>query len=73
MRPRRAVVVRNAIGKVIAMKMAKRQIYADLLTHDVGGALEGSKALIGELMKLPDYAEGIAAMKEKRPPKFQDL
>ena len=55
------------------MKTAKRQIYADLLRHDVGNALEDSKALIGELMKLPDYAEGIAAMKDKRPPNFQDL
>lgn len=57
----------------IAMKTAKRQIYADLLRHDVGNALEDSKSLIGELMKQPDYAEGIAAMREKRLPNFRDL
>ena len=65
----------NAAASVspVGMKTAKRQIYADLLRHDVGNALEDSKALIGELMKLPDYAEGIAAMKDKRAPNFQDL
>ena len=55
-----------------AMKLAKRQIYADLLSHDAGGALEHSKVLIGQQMKHADYAEALAAMKEKRAPNFGD-
>lgn len=57
----------------IAMKLAKRQIYAELLTHDVGGALENSKALIGEQMKHADFHEALAAMKGKRAADFGSL
>lgn len=42
----------------IAVKTAKRQVYADLLSADVGAAVEDSKRLIGELMEFPDYREG---------------
>ena len=49
---------------------AKRQMWADLLHSDVAAAVEESKALIGKLMKLPDYAEGVAALMDKRPPRF---
>lgn len=57
----------------IAAKTAKRQMYADLMRSDVGQAVEDSKALIGQLMKQPDFAEGLAAIKEKRPPRFRSL
>lgn len=57
----------------IAVKTAKRQVYADLLSADVGAAVEDSKRLIGELMEFPDYREGINAMKDKRPPEFAPL
>ena len=57
----------------IAAKTAKRQLYADLLDQDVGRAIETSKTLIGRMMKLPDFAEALAAMKDKRPPRFNDL
>lgn len=57
----------------IAVKTAKRQIYADLLSPDVGAAVEESKRLIGELMKFSDYREGIDAMKDKRTPIFSPL
>ena len=68
-------IARNIAGSASpsAMKAAKRQMYADLLRHDVGGALEESRALIGEFMKQPDDLEAIAAMKEKRAPQFGDL
>lgn len=52
---------------------AKRQLYADLLRADVGQAIEDSKSLIGRMMKHPDFAEALAAMKEKRSPRFQGL
>ena len=57
----------------IAARTAKRQLYADVLHSDVGGAIETSKALIGRMMKMPDFAEALAAMKEKRSPRFNDL
>jgi enoyl-CoA hydratase/carnithine racemase len=49
---------------------AKRQLWDDLLHHDPRAAVERSKALIGEMMQRPDYYEGVAAMREKRPPRF---
>lgn len=52
---------------------AKRQLYGDLLRADVGQAIEDSKALIGTMMKHPDFSEALAAMKEKRPPRFAGL
>lgn len=57
----------------LAVKTAKRQVYSDLLSADVGAAVEESKRLIGELMKCTDYREGIAAAKESRPPVFAPL
>ena len=56
----------------IAAKTAKRQLYAELLSHDIGQSIEGSKALTGQLLKHPDHREGALAMKEKRLPKFSD-
>ncbi|MGH8999544.1 MAG: enoyl-CoA hydratase-related protein [Acidimicrobiia bacterium] len=53
-----------------AVATAKRQLWADLLHTDPGRAVEESKALIGDLMGKPDYAEGVAAFLEKRPPRF---
>ncbi|MEV7379577.1 enoyl-CoA hydratase-related protein [Streptomyces lydicus] len=53
-----------------AVTTAKRQMWADVLHSDVRAAVEESKALIGTLMNRPDYAEGVAALLEKRPPRF---
>jgi enoyl-CoA hydratase/carnithine racemase len=53
-----------------AVTTAKRQLYGDLLHSDIRAAVEGSKAEIARLMKRPDYAEGVAAFLEKRPPRF---
>jgi enoyl-CoA hydratase/carnithine racemase len=51
----------------------KRQLYAELMSDDVGACVEDSKRLIGELMRKPDYKEAIAAMGERRAPRFQGL
>jgi enoyl-CoA hydratase/carnithine racemase len=48
----------------------KRQLWADLLHSDPRAAVENSKELIGVHMRTPDYAEGVAALVEKRTPRF---
>jgi enoyl-CoA hydratase/carnithine racemase len=53
-----------------AATTAKRQLWGDLLHSDPRAAVEESKELIGLHMKGPDYAEGVAALREKRPPRF---
>jgi enoyl-CoA hydratase/carnithine racemase len=56
-----------------AATTTKRQLWADLLHADPRAAVERSKELIGLHMKGPDYAEGVAALKEKRSPRFEPL
>lgn len=53
-----------------ALAVTKRQLYGDLLHHDVGEAVETSKRLLDELMGGADYREGVAALLAKRPPRF---
>ncbi|WKN60840.1 enoyl-CoA hydratase-related protein [Rhodococcus opacus] len=56
-----------------AAATTKRQLYADLLHHDVGRAVEHSKSLIGVLMRNPDFKEGVAALAARRTPDFANL
>ena len=51
------------------MAAAKRQLYADL-HGDVGTAVAESERLLETMVKGPDFAEGVAALTEKRPPQF---
>jgi enoyl-CoA hydratase/carnithine racemase len=53
-----------------AVTTAKRQLWGDLLVPGPAEAVEASKELIGRHMALPDYAEGVAAMMERRAPRF---
>ncbi len=48
----------------------KRQLYDDLLHHDVGAAVEASKQLLDQMMGGADYCEGVAALREKPVPRF---
>ena len=50
--------------------MTKRQLYDDLLTHDVGASLVEARRLLGEAMTTAEYREGVAALRERRPPRF---
>jgi enoyl-CoA hydratase/carnithine racemase len=56
----------------VAVTTAKRQLYVDLLRSDVGRAVEDSKRQIGVLMGHPDFAEGVAALAQRRAPQFPD-
>jgi enoyl-CoA hydratase/carnithine racemase len=53
-----------------SIAVTKRQLYDDLLRHDVGAAVEESKELLDRMMGSADYREGVAALREKRPPRF---
>jgi len=48
---------------------AKRQLYADL-HNDVGTAVAESERLLEEMVRGPDFTEGVAALQQKRPPRF---
>jgi len=53
-----------------SVAVTKRQLYDDLLRHDVGASVEQSKQLLDRMMGSADYREGVAALREKRPPRF---
>jgi enoyl-CoA hydratase/carnithine racemase len=53
-----------------AVTVAKRQLWGDLLEADVGQSVERSRQLLDELMGTADYREGVAALREKRAPRF---
>ncbi|ODU07080.1 MAG: enoyl-CoA hydratase [Pseudonocardia sp. SCN 72-86] len=61
---------RMAAMSPLAVTTAKNQLWEDALHSDPRRAVEHSKELIGVLMKEPDYAEGVAALLEKRAPRF---
>ena len=54
----------------LAAAATKLQMYGELMTLQGGQAIEASKALIGAMMKAPDFAEGVAAHQQRRAPKF---
>jgi enoyl-CoA hydratase/carnithine racemase len=48
---------------------AKRQLYADL-DRDVGASAAEAERLLDDMVKRPDYAEGVRAWMARRPPNF---
>ncbi len=53
-----------------ALRTTKRQIHADLLSNHPAGAIDEAQRLLGDAMGTAEYREGIAALREKRPPAF---
>lgn len=53
-----------------AVAATKRQLVDDLLRHDPAASVRDSLRLMDEAMRTAEYREGIAALREKRPPRF---
>jgi enoyl-CoA hydratase/carnithine racemase len=54
-----------------SMASTKLQLYTDF-HRDVATSVDDSEARLREMMRRPDFAEGVAALTEKRPPRFGD-
>ena len=48
----------------------KRQLYDDLLRHDVGAAVEESKVRLDQMMGTGGLPRGRGRLRERRPPRF---
>jgi enoyl-CoA hydratase/carnithine racemase len=53
-----------------AVSTTKQQLYADLHRHDAAASVRESKQLLDRAMGTAEYREGIAALRDKRPPEF---
>ncbi len=53
-----------------AVSVTKAQLYHDLHRHSAGGSVADSKRLLDQAMATAEYREGVAALREKRPPRF---
>ena len=53
-----------------ALTTMKRQLYADLL-RPLGESVEDAIGLLDRMVGEPDFAEGVAALTERRPPRFR--
>jgi len=53
-----------------AVTVTKAQIYRDLHRHDSAASVADSKELLDVAMRTAEYREGVAALREKRPPEF---
>jgi enoyl-CoA hydratase/carnithine racemase len=54
-----------------SMAATKQQMYLDL-HRDAASAVGDAAGRLHEMMKGPDFGEGVAAMAERRPPRFAD-
>ena len=53
-----------------SLRQTRWQVYRDL-HRDVAGSVADSESLLNEMMREPDYSEGVNAFLEKRPPRWQ--
>jgi len=72
----RIAAIASSIARTVsprAAQVTKRQLYGELMSLDVGISVEDSKQRIAELMREEDYAEGVAALQQRRSPRFRGL
>lgn len=53
-----------------SLRASKHQLYVDL-HRDIGASVAHAEGLLEEMMQEPAFAEGVAALTEKRPPRFR--
>jgi enoyl-CoA hydratase/carnithine racemase len=53
-----------------ALTTTKMQLYRDLLHHSPAAAIQQAQRLLEQAMTTDEYREGVAALREKRPPRF---
>jgi enoyl-CoA hydratase/carnithine racemase len=53
-----------------ALATTKRQLVHDRFHDDIGASITSSKLLMDEAMRTAEYREGVAALHERRPPRF---
>ncbi len=53
-----------------AVTVTKRQLAEDLLRHDPAASVGDSIRLLDEAMRTAEYREGVAALRDRRPPDF---
>jgi enoyl-CoA hydratase/carnithine racemase len=55
-----------------ALVTTKRQLVHDRFHEDLGASITTSKLLMDEAMRSAEYREGVAALLERRPPRFDE-
>jgi enoyl-CoA hydratase/carnithine racemase len=54
-----------------SIAVTKRQLYRDLLAAaDPASSIADAEETMSSMMRAPDYREGVAALRERRPPRF---
>lgn len=64
-----ATLLATAVGPH-ALTTTKAQIARDVHRHDSAGSVADSKRLLDEAMRTAEYREGVAALRDKRSPRF---
>jgi enoyl-CoA hydratase/carnithine racemase len=76
--PEQLATETNAYARTLASEISpaslaatKEQLYADL-HRDVASSVRDAAGRLESMMRSADFAEGVAAMRERRPPRFED-
>jgi enoyl-CoA hydratase/carnithine racemase len=56
-----------------SLRTIKQQVYQDLMSPSLVPAFERAETLMQEALAGPDFAEGVAALRDRRPPSFAPL